>query len=103
LVYAISRAPQVGWATTRTIGLLIASAALLAAFLAIETRVRRPLMPLGIFRVRVLAGANVVGFLLGGAVFGSFFLLPLYMQQVMHFSAVKAGIAFLATAATSVF
>src|SRR5438132_11815322 len=72
LVFAVSKAPDVGWAAARTIGLLAGSAVLTAAFLLIETRAERPLMPLGIFRVRVLAGANAVGFLLGGAIFGSF-------------------------------
>jgi EmrB/QacA subfamily drug resistance transporter len=102
LVFAVSKAPDVGWATARTIGLLAGSAVLAAAFLVIETRTRRPLMPLSIFRVRVLAGANAVGFLLGGAIFGSFFLLTQYMQVVLHYSALKAGVAFLATAGTSV-
>src|SRR2546423_11984301 len=63
LVFAVSKAPQVGWGAGRTIGLLAGSAALLVAFLLIETRVEQPLMPFGIFRLRVLAGANVVGFL----------------------------------------
>jgi EmrB/QacA subfamily drug resistance transporter len=102
LVFAVSKAPQVGWASARTIGLLGGSAALTAAFVVIEMRTERPLMPLGIFRVRVLAGANVVGFLLGGAIFGSFFLLTQYMQVILHYSALKAGVAFLATAGTSV-
>ena len=102
LVFAVSKAPQVGWGTGRTIGLLAGSAALLVAFLLIETRVEQPLMPFGIFRLRVLAGANVVGFLLGGTIFGSFFLLTQYMQVILHYSALQAGVAFLATAGTSV-
>jgi EmrB/QacA subfamily drug resistance transporter len=102
LVYAISKAPDVGWASARTIILLIASAALLAAFLFIETHVEAPLMPLRIFRVRTVAAANVVGLLLGALVFANFFLLTLYVQQVLHYSALKAGLTFLATAGTAV-
>ena len=102
LVYAISRAPFVGWATTRTILLLIASAVLVAAFLVIERSVRAPLMPFRIFRVTTVAGANVVGFLLGGVVFANFFVLTLYVQNVLHFSALRAGVTFLATAGTAV-
>src|SRR5204862_6826014 len=102
LVFAVSKAPQVGWGAGRTIGLLVGSAALLVAFVLIETRVEQPLMPFGIFRLRVLTGANVVGFLLGGAIFGSFFLLTQYLQVILHYSALKAGVAFLATAGTSV-
>ena len=70
LVYAISQAPQYGWGATRTIAVLAASAALLAAFLVIESRVESPLLPLAIFRLRTLAGANVAGLLLGGSFFG---------------------------------
>jgi EmrB/QacA subfamily drug resistance transporter len=102
LVYALSRAPYVGWGTARTIGLLIASGVLIAAFLVIERRVHRPLMPFDIFRVRTVKGANIVGFLLGAVVFANFFLLTLYVQDILHFSALKAGITFLATAGTAV-
>jgi EmrB/QacA subfamily drug resistance transporter len=102
LVFAVSKAPDVGWGAARTIGLLAGSAVLAVAFLVIETRAEQPLMPLGIFRVRVLAGANAVGFMLGGAIFGSFFLLTQYMQVILHYRALIAGIAFLATAGTSV-
>jgi EmrB/QacA subfamily drug resistance transporter len=102
LVFAVSKAPDVGWSSARTIGLLVGSAVLFLAFLAIESRARQPLVPFSIFRVRVLTGANVVGFLLGGAIFGSFFLLTQYMQLILGYSALKAGVAFLATAGTSV-
>jgi EmrB/QacA subfamily drug resistance transporter len=102
LVYAISRAPYVGWGTTRTILLLIGSALLLAAFLTIERRVEDPVMPLAIFRVRTVAGANVVGWLLGAVIFSNFFLLTLYVQNVLHYSALKAGVTFVATAGTAV-
>jgi EmrB/QacA subfamily drug resistance transporter len=102
LVYAISKAPDVGWGSTRTILLLIASAVILAAFLVIEFRGRAPLMPFQIFRNRSLSGANVVGFLMGMVIFANFFLLTLYVQQVLGWSALKTGVTFLATAGTTV-
>jgi EmrB/QacA subfamily drug resistance transporter len=101
-VYAISKAPDVGWATARTIGLLIVSALLLAVFFVIERRSDAPLMPLHIFRVRTVAGANVVGLILGAVVFANFFVLTLYVQQVLGYSALRAGLTFLATAGTAV-
>src|SRR5262249_3515416 len=67
-----------------------------------ESRVREPLMPFEIFRVRTVAGANVVGLLLGGVVFANFFVLTLYVQDVLHYSSLQAGVAFLATAGTAV-
>jgi EmrB/QacA subfamily drug resistance transporter len=102
LVYAISKAPFDGWATTRTILLLLASAALLVAFVVIERTVRDPIMPFRIFRVRTVAGANVVGALLGAVIFSNFFVLTLYVQNVLHYSALKAGVTFVATAGTAV-
>ena len=102
LVYAISEAPNVGWGTARTILLLIASGALLAAFVVIERTVEQPLMPFRIFRVRTVAGANAVGALLGAVIFANFFLLTLYVQQVLGFSPLRTGFTFLATAGTAV-
>jgi EmrB/QacA subfamily drug resistance transporter len=102
LVYAISRAPIVGWATARTILLLVAAGVLLAAFLVNERRVDDPLMPFHIFRVRTVAGANIVGFLLGGVLFANFFVLTLYVQDVLGYSAIKTGVTFVATAGTAV-
>jgi EmrB/QacA subfamily drug resistance transporter len=102
LVYSISEAPNVGWRTARTILLLIISGALLVAFLVIERTVAEPLMPFRIFRVRTVAGANVVGALLGGVIFANFFLLTLYVQRVLGFSALRTGVTFLATAGTAV-
>ncbi len=102
LVYAISKAPDVGWATGRTISLLVASAVLLVAFIAIEVRAEAPLMPLRIFKLQTLAGANAVGFLLGGSFFAFIFVGTLYMQQVLHYSAIQTGLAWLATSVTSV-
>jgi EmrB/QacA subfamily drug resistance transporter len=102
LVYAISEAPNVGWGSARTIGLLIAAVALLVGFLVNERRVTDPLMPFHIFRVRTVAGANAVGFLLGAVIFANFFLLTLYVQDVLRYSPVKTGLTFLATAGTAV-
>src|SRR5205823_5387414 len=96
-------APVVGWGTARTILPLIGSVALIAAFVAIESRVTEPLMPFDIFRVRTVAGANVVGVLLGGVVFANFFVLTLYVQFVLHYTPLRAGVTFLATAGTAVF
>ena len=100
LVYGISKAPDVGWGSGRTIGFLAGSAVLLAAFVVIEMRSSAPMMPFRIFRVRTVTGANIAGFLLGAIVFSNFFLLTLYVQQVLHYSALKAGLTFLATAGT---
>jgi EmrB/QacA subfamily drug resistance transporter len=102
LVYAISKAPVDGWSDVTTIVLLIAAAALIVFFVAWETRVENPLMPLSIFRIRTLAGANIVGFLLGASIFADFFLLTLYVQNVLHYSPLKTGVTFLATAGTVV-
>jgi len=102
LVYTISNAPRVGWGAARTVTLLAVSAALLLAFLVIETVAAAPLMPLRIFRLRTVAVANAVGLLLGGSFFGFIFIGTLYMQQVLHYSALQAGIAWLAASVTSV-
>jgi len=102
LVYAISTAPQAGWDTARTVTLLAVSVALLVAFVVIETRVEAPLMPLRIFRTKTLAGANAVSVLLGGSFFAFIFIGTLYMQQVLGYSALKAGLAWLAASLTSV-
>jgi EmrB/QacA subfamily drug resistance transporter len=95
LVYAMTRATEIGWGTAETIGLLAASAALIASFVAIELRSKAPLLPMRIFRLRSLAGANVTSFLVGTALFSQFFLGTLYMQQVLHYSALKTGVAYL--------
>src|SRR5204863_6785569 len=102
LVYAISKAPLDGWGDTTTIVLLVAAAALIVFFVAWEARAPNPLMPLSIFRIRTLAGANTVGLLLGASIFADFFLLTLYVQNVLGYSPLKTGITFLATAGTVV-
>jgi EmrB/QacA subfamily drug resistance transporter len=96
LVYAMTRAAQHGWTTPETIVLLAVSAGLIVGFVAIEAFTRFPLLPLGLFRLRTLTGSNVAGLLLGAALFSQFFLLTLYMQQVLHYSALKTGVAYIA-------
>jgi EmrB/QacA subfamily drug resistance transporter len=102
LVYAISQAPAVGWTAARTVALLASAAALLAAFVVIEARAEAPLLPLRLFRLKTLAGSNVVGFLLGASFYGYIFIGTLYMQQVLRYSAMKTGFAWLAVALTGV-
>src|SRR3954471_1672327 len=101
LVYAISKAPDVGGGTGRTIGLLIASLVILTAFVLWELRATAPLVPFGIFRIRTLTGANVVGLMLGATIYANFFILTLYVQQILGWSALKTGVTFLATAGTT--
>jgi MFS family permease len=101
-VFALTRTTTVGWGSLQTIGVFAASAALMAAFIAIELRSRSPLVPLGIFRRRTLSGANIIGFVLGTMVFGMFFLLSLYMHDILGFSALRTGVGYLAVALTAV-
>jgi EmrB/QacA subfamily drug resistance transporter len=100
LVYGMTRATQHGWATAETIGLLVAAAVLIVGFVVIELRSKAPLLPMRIFRLRSLTASNVSGLLLGGAIFAQFFLLTLYMQQVLHYSALKTGVAYIALTLT---
>ncbi len=101
-VYAISRAPQVGWAAPQTLAMLATSTVLLVAFLLVETRVEAPLLPLRLFRLSTVAGSNAVGFLLGASFFAFIFVGTLYMQQVLGYSALKTGVAWLTASLTSV-
>ena len=101
-VYALTRTTQVGWSSWETIVELIGSVVLMATFIFWEMRSRSALVPLRIFRRRTLTGANVIGFWLGTMVFGMFFLLSLYMQQVLGFTAIKTGVGYLAVALTAV-
>ena len=91
LVYALTRTAQSGWSDSLTLTLLGASAVLMAAFIGIELRSPAPLLPLRIFRLRTLAAANVIAVLVGTVVFSQFFLLTLYMQQVLHYTAIQTG------------
>ncbi|MFY9579571.1 MAG: MFS transporter [Gaiellaceae bacterium] len=100
LVYAMTRATTRGWGSATTISLLGASAALIFAFVVIELRSKAPLLPMRIFRLRSLAGSNVSGLLLASALFSQFFLLTLYMQEVLHYSALKTGVAYIALTLT---
>jgi EmrB/QacA subfamily drug resistance transporter len=94
-VYAIVNGNQFGWTSGRTLGLLGAAVLLLALFLVVESRVSSPLMPLGLFRLRNLATANVVGVLWAAAMFAWFFLSALYLQLVLGYSPLQVGLAFL--------
>ncbi len=100
LVYAVVDAESAGWGSSKTIGLLALSVVLLAAFVAIELRARKPLVPFSIFRIRTLTGANVVGLLVGASLFSMFFFISLYMQQVLGYSAIHAGLSYLPLALT---
>jgi predicted MFS family arabinose efflux permease len=100
LVYAISTAPADGWAAAKTIGSLAVSGALLVAFVLVEARVEAP--PLRMLRMRTVTGANAAAFLLGGSFYAFIFIGTLYMQQVLGYSALKTGLAWLAASLTSV-
>ncbi len=95
LVYALIKAPDVGWGKARTVGILAAAALILLAFLANERRSRNPLIPLSIFRVKGLAAADVTWLIGMAGFFAMFFFLTLYMQEVLHFSPIQAGAAYL--------
>jgi uncharacterized MnhB-related membrane protein len=92
LVYTLVEAPDVGWGDAQTVLLLAGSAALLGAFVLIESRHRAPLVRLGIFRSRTIVGANAVMLVFGALPFGLSFILTLYAQQVLGYSAVKFGL-----------
>jgi EmrB/QacA subfamily drug resistance transporter len=101
LVYGLVEANDAGWASAQTLGLFAASAALLGLFTVIEHRSQAPLMPFSIFRIRAVTGSNVAGLALGGAVFGMIFILTLYMQQVLGYSPIETGVAWLAMSLTA--
>jgi EmrB/QacA subfamily drug resistance transporter len=95
LVYAVVEAVNVGWGATRTIVCLIVAVLLLIAFVVIELRRRDPLVPFSIFRLRTLRGANIVGLLVGMSLFSMFFFISLYLQDVLGYSPIQTGIAYL--------
>jgi EmrB/QacA subfamily drug resistance transporter len=97
-VFGITKANDYGWGSATTIGIFSAAAVLLAGFVLRETRVKDPLMSFSIFRIKTVAGANIAGFILGTALFSMFLMLTLYMQQVLGFSAMKTGFAYIAVA-----
>src|SRR5207253_1329998 len=98
LVYATSRAAIHGWGAPSTLALFAGAAGLILAFIGIELRSPSPLLPLRIFRSRTLTGANVAMAIVGGVAFSEFFLLTLYLQNVLHYAAVESGLAFAAFA-----
>ena len=102
LVLGITQGNDWGWSSGRTIGVFVAAAAILAGFVIWELRAKEPLMRFGIFRTTTVLGANVAGFILGTALFSTFLMLTLYMQQVLGYSAMKTGVAYLAVAGTSI-
>jgi EmrB/QacA subfamily drug resistance transporter len=100
LAYALLDANSAGWGSTKIVSLLALSVALIGAFVVIELRSKAPLVPFRIFRLRTLTGANVVGILLGASLFSMFFFVSLYMQQVLGYSPIHAGLSYLPLAVT---
>jgi len=94
-VYAVVNGNEAGWTSARTLGLVAVAVALLVAFIAIESRVKAPLMPLSLFALRNVAVANVVGVLWAAAMFAWFFISALYLQQVLGYDPMQVGLAFL--------
>ena len=102
LVLGITQGRQWEWLSAETIGVFAAAAILLAAFVLWERQLRDPLVSFSIFKVQTLTAANVAGLIMGTALFSMFLILTLYMQQVLEFSPLKAGFAYLAVAGTAV-
>jgi EmrB/QacA subfamily drug resistance transporter len=100
LAYALLDASSAGWGSVKIVSLLALSVALIVVFVAIELRSAAPLVPFRIFRLRTLTGANVVGILLGASLFSMFFFISLYMQQVLGYSPIHAGLSYLPLAVT---
>ncbi len=102
LVYAITEGRGWGWTSGTTIAVFALAAGLLAAFIVWESRAKDPLVPFSIFRIQTLAAANIAGFTLGTVLFAMFLMLTLYMQQVLGYSPMQTGVAYLAVAGTAV-
>jgi EmrB/QacA subfamily drug resistance transporter len=102
LVYAMTRATSDGWRSPVTLALLAGATILLLAFLAVELRSPSPLLPLRIFRLRTLSAANLTIAIVGAVAFSEFFVLTLYLQEVLNYSAIQTGAAFSAFALTVV-
>jgi len=100
LIFGIVRTEQEGWGSVATLASLGGALALLAAFVAVEVRHRAPLVPLGVFRLRNLSSGNAISLLLGAVMFATFFFVTLYMQQVLGYSPIKTGVAYLPLAVT---
>lgn len=101
LVYAVVDADAAGWGSVRTVSLLAISALLLAAFAVVERRAAAPLLPFRLFRVGVVLGSNVASALFGAAIFGMFFVITLYLQRVLGYLPLEAGLAWLALSVTA--
>jgi predicted MFS family arabinose efflux permease len=95
LVYALVDAQRAGWGSLQTVGLLAIAVALLVAFVVIELRTADPLVPFRIFRLPTVTGANITGLLVGASLFSMFFFISLYMQQVLGYGPLKAGVSYL--------
>jgi EmrB/QacA subfamily drug resistance transporter len=102
LVDAISQAPQYGWSAARTLVMLAAAGVLLSLFVMIEARSESPILPLSIFRLRTLTGANIAGLLIGASFFAFLFTGTLYMQQVLHYSSLQTGLAWMSGSVPSI-
>jgi len=102
LVLGVTQGRGWGWGSAETIGVFAASVVLLLGFIGWERRAKDPLVPFSIFRLQTLSAANVVGFILGTALFAMFLMLTLYMQQVLDFSPLETGVGYLAVAGTAI-
>ena len=102
LVYALTQANGNGWGSAKTLALFAAALALLVSFVRWESRTRDPLLPLSIFRLRALVGANLAGVVLGTIIFSMFLMLTLYMQQVLGYSPLRTGVGYLAVAGSAI-
>ena len=102
LVYGLVNANSAGWASAETIGIVLASLALLVAFIVIERRASAPLVPFDIFSARTRTGSYIVGVLLAASLFSMFYFVSLYMQQVLGWSALRAGLSYLPLGVTIV-
>ena len=102
LVDAVSQAPRYGWGAAHTIAMVAIAVVLLAAFVMVEKRIASPLLPLSIFRLPTLTGAITAGLLIGGSFFAFLFVGTLYMQQVLHYSALQTGVAWMSGSVPSI-
>jgi EmrB/QacA subfamily drug resistance transporter len=102
LVYAITQANSYGWGSAETIAFFAVAAGMLVGFVGWEARSRDPLMPLSLFRLRTLVGANIAGLILGTVLFAMFLMLTLYMQQVLGYSPLRTGVSYLAVAGSAI-
>jgi len=97
LVFGLSRAPSDGWSSTTVIASLVVSVVLLAVFVINETRSKDPLLPLSLFKVRNVAGGDLAALIVAASLFSMFYFLTLYLQTVLGYSPIRAGVSFLVT------